>query len=199
MHTLIGNMSTTTNKFVIAQLSDLHCSDAQLLLGKPNHKHDPDMLKGVEQAFKTIQSSCDRVLVTGDLSNYGDDTSLRFAKMWLTQRVGLPGGEHTGLSLPPPLLRVIPGNHDAWNNSRTGVLAIRLQRAVENYNREFPDHQMPATGYTYDWIEKGNDGIYMVFLNSCHLADSDKYPSGDKKRSGLKFLRSPATEYSNHK
>jgi hypothetical protein len=43
--------------FVLVQLSDLHCSDGHLQLDKPSHKHDENLLVGVQPIVLNVYGS----------------------------------------------------------------------------------------------------------------------------------------------
>ncbi|MCX6168668.1 MAG: metallophosphoesterase [Ignavibacteriales bacterium] len=160
-----------------SEIKILHLSDLHFTEGKdkssPNHKHSISRLRGIEK-FYTENNNYDRVIITGDLSNYGDKESLLTARGWIFNKLQIGEGDETGLHLSPSITRIVPGNHDAFNNEKSGTFTNRKQKSLEHYNFAFKDYyamQPPHFAY-YDWIEKSNMYIFMAFLDSCHLGDT---------------------------
>ncbi len=157
--------------FNLIHISDLHFSSGSDRSNQ-NHAHSIDHLVGLQNKI-TASDEMDMLVVSGDISNKGDRQSLIMASGWLFGSIPIGAGEHTGLKLDPKKVGVIPGNHDAWNSGKdNGMLLDRRQRSVENYNYSFPDHAVPISGCSYDWIEKDGNGLYIAFVDSCFLGDT---------------------------
>ncbi|MEI6270140.1 MAG: metallophosphoesterase [Methylococcaceae bacterium] len=161
----------TTSEFTLAHISDLHFSDGTVQ-SNPNHSHSIQLLKGLQNHL-TILGDIDFLIVSGDVSNYGDEQSLVNASGWLFSTIPIGKGEVTGLNFPSERVRVVPGNHDAWNATKSGTLIDRRQKSLANYNYAFPNHQIPHGGCYYDWQQKGQNGLYIAFVDSCFLGDTE--------------------------
>jgi 3',5'-cyclic AMP phosphodiesterase CpdA len=157
-------------KFRIAQLSDLHFSNGTQLL-RDTHSHSIPHLRGLQEALRN--QVLDRVIFSGDLSNYGDSESLLRARDWIFSSFSIGGGQTTGLRLQHDLVRIIPGNHDAWNRAAVSQRYIRWQRSLANYNDAFPEYAMDPTRKAayYDWIQGDSCAIYLAFVDSSFLGD----------------------------
>lgn len=159
-------------RFVLAHISDLHFS-AGTDQSDPDHTHSIPHLVGIENCISAL-SSLDCLIVSGDVSNHGDKQSLITASGWLFSTIPIGNGQYTGLRMPADSVRVVPGNHDAWNAIGRGPLIDRRQRSLEHYNFAFPDHQIPHKGCYYDWQQKGADGLYIALVDSCFLGDTEE-------------------------
>lgn len=161
------------NEFRLIHISDLHFSEGTDL-SNPAHTHSVAHLAGLEKAIASIGEN-DFVVISGDVSNHGDKQSLINASGYLFDTIPIGEGKLTGLKLRPEQCGVVPGNHDAWNAKVSGPLLDRRQRSLENYNFAFNNHTIPPKwGSYYRWIEKGNDGLYMAFVDSCFLGDTEE-------------------------
>jgi len=161
------------NSFVIGHISDLHFSEGTDQ-SNPNHSHSIDLLKSLQKKMSSI-GDLDLLIVTGDITNFGDRQSLIIANGYLFKTIPIGKEEYIGLKLPPEKIGIIPGNHDAWNVSKTGVLADRRQKSLVNYNSEFMRHNIKHNdGCYYRWLEKNGIGIYIAFVDSCFLGDTEK-------------------------
>jgi len=162
----------SASSFRLTHISDLHFSSGSDQ-SKDHHTHSIKHLQGLQQSI-TATDDMDILVVSGDISNKGDSQSLIMANGWLFKSIPIGGGEHTGLGLEERRLGIVPGNHDAWNaGSDHGSLLDRRQRSIENYNFAFPQHAMPESGCNFAWIEKGGAGLYIAFVDSCFLGDTD--------------------------
>lgn len=160
------------SEFVLAHISDLHFSEGTDQ-SNPNHKHSVELLKGIQNRLSTL-GPVDCLIVSGDISNYGDRQSLINASGWLFNTIPIGNGEYTGLKMPIERVRVVPGNHDAWNADQTGSLIDRRQQSLKNFNHAFPDHCIPHKGCSYDWQQKGEHGLYIALVDSCFLGDTEE-------------------------
>lgn len=161
-------------KFQVAHISDLHFSEGTVA-SNPNHSHSLECLGGLVNTLKPMDN-LDRLVVSGDISNSGDEESLNTAYTWIFDKFSLGGGQFLGLEFPTHKVGVVPGNHDAWNASASGKMYERRQKSLENYNKIFVHHKVdPEIGCYYDWIESGSDGIFLAFVDSCFMGEH--YPS----------------------
>src|SRR5437879_1478100 len=126
------------NDFVLAHISDLHFSEGTDQ-SNPNHAHSIEHLIGIQNRLAAL-SAADCLIVSGDVSNHGDRQSLITANGWLFTTIPIGNGEYTGLNMPTERVRVVPGNHDAWNATESGHLIDRRQKSLEHYNFAFPNH-----------------------------------------------------------
>jgi 3',5'-cyclic AMP phosphodiesterase CpdA len=127
----------------------------------------------------------DRLLITGDVTDLGDTENLLLARQWIYSTLEIGNKETTSIGLDSNLLdrlRIIPGNHDAFNNkSANGSILEKRQTSLENFNYVFPEHQFdPIEGCHFDWIQKEEHAIFLVFLDSSYLGDpeTDEYNPG---------------------
>ncbi|MEO6323351.1 MAG: metallophosphoesterase [Thermoanaerobaculia bacterium] len=166
-----GDRAPVSPEFVLAHISDLHfCVAAEA--GSP-HRHSDKHLLELEKQLRTLDY--DRLVITGDISNHGDSDSLSLARDWLISRVTRPGGMSTGLDLGN-LKRVIliPGNHDAFNAKRSRKLLQSWQSSTANFRDTFPEVNLPSPyGVGYDWLQKGDFGLFIALADSCYLGDPD--------------------------
>jgi len=160
------------SEFLLAHISDLHFSKGTDKSNK-NHTHSINHLIGLQSRL-TVLNGLDRLIVSGDVSNHGDRQSLITASGWLFNEIPIGNGEYTGLKMKPQSVCVVPGNHDAWNAKETGTLLDRRQKSLENYNFAFPEHEIHDCGCYFDWIQKGSDALYMAFVDSCFLGDTEE-------------------------
>ncbi len=155
--------------FTFAHISDLHFSSGAYIGG--NHKHSIRRLLGIESLLRG--KKFDRVIVTGDISNAGDEESLLRANTWLFERLKVDADHSTGLELDPASTLIVPGNHDAFNSKGHYETHIKLwQSSLENYNRLFPLHTYlhPET-IRYDWLTKDGVSAFLVGADTCYLGD----------------------------
>jgi hypothetical protein len=155
--------------FEFAHLSDLHFSAGADAGG--SHSHSIKHLEGIEHILSGTRP--DRLIVSGDLTDRGDTESLLRVHDWLHADFRVAGDRRIGLRLPPDRVRVIPGNHDAYNARHpSGDDFDCWQRSLDNYNRVFRDQPFgPASPVSYDWIEKDGFGIYFAYVDTCFLND----------------------------
>jgi predicted MPP superfamily phosphohydrolase len=160
--------------FRFAHISDLHFSTGTDQSKPTNHEHSIDLLVGLENRLKKI-GDIDRLIVSGDISNKGDDQSLINAHGWIHASIPIGDGKQSGLNIPAEIVKSIPGNHDAWNNDDdTKSILERRQKSLANYNRQFPNCRIGESGCYYDWIEKDGEGIYIAYVDSSFLGDTDE-------------------------
>lgn len=160
--------------FRILHISDLHFSSGRSLHAT-SHSHSLKLLKGV-QACAT-QLGYNHVIVTGDITDSGDEESLLAARQWLLRTAEIGGGQTTGLDLAVNNTPwdVIPGNHDAFNATHAGSVLERFQVSLTNFLSAFPEaKRSSATSASYyRWIVAPSSPIYIVYLPTCHLGDPD--------------------------
>lgn len=168
-----GDIMTDERVFLLAHISDLHFS-AGTDRSNPNHAHSIVHLLDLQRCISELEG-LDFLIASGDISNHGDRQSLITASGWLLHSIPIGAGEYTGLNLPPERVGVVPGNHDAWNASSGGTLLDRRQKSLENYNFAFPDHVIPQSGCYFRWIQKGDFGLYIAFVDSCFLGDTEEH------------------------
>jgi hypothetical protein len=159
--------------FTIAHISDLHFSHGTDM-SNPDHAHSIPHLRALQSHLGRIQP--DLLVVSGDVSNYGDKQSLINASAYLLKQIPIGAEEYTGLEFAPENLGIVPGNHDAWNASQIGSLIDRRQKSLEHFNFAFPSHKIPwLTGCYYNWHENEGVGIYLAYVDSCFLGDTEEY------------------------
>lgn len=159
--------------FTIVHLSDLHFSEGAFVEGA-YHKHSIEHLRSLEQILR--QRQFDKVILTGDITNDGNPESLLRARTWLLESFEVDADTRTGLQIPIGKLGVVPGNHDAFNDTDVRHLPIEIQRqkSLENYNRLFAEFAFGADQrYRYEWIEKENSALFIVYVDTCLLGDPD--------------------------
>ena len=151
----------------VGHISDLHFSDGA---AEDNpHRHSIPHLRKIQSIL--ANRKLDRLMVTGDLTNMGDKESLLRVKDWLFGEFSVSGREKLGLQLPESIVRVIPGNHDAYNAQKAlGSTLECWQKSIANFSDVFPNERL-ATGCDYEWIEKGDSGFYIAYIDSCFLGD----------------------------
>lgn len=160
-------------KTTIAHISDLHFSQGTDRTN-PDHAHSIPHLKSLQSKIEAIQP--DFIIASGDISNHGDKQSLINASAYLQKNIPIGGEEYIGLGCKPEMLGVVPGNHDAWNGAKFGPLVDRRQQSLEHYNFAFPSHSIPAEhGSYFKWHETNGCGIYIAFVDSCFLGDTEKH------------------------
>jgi hypothetical protein len=159
-------------EFLLGHISDLHFSGGTDL-SNPNHSHSIELLVGLEKRLQALPM-LDCLLVTGDISNQGDQQSLVTANGYLFKTIPIGNGQHTGLKGLPDRVRVIPGNHDAWNASTAGPLLDRRQKSLEHYNFACPGSEITERGCYFDWLEKDGSGLYLAFVDSCFRGDTEE-------------------------
>lgn len=165
--------------FKIIHLSDLHFYQGNTRF--TSDKHSIPHLKGVQKIIEKESVDMDRLIISGDISHYGDTESLTLAKNWIYDTI--PTADNTALSLGVAAenkwkIRVVPGNHDAWNSTSVfGRVVDKRQKSLQNYNTVFNGIEgayMPLPdGYFYDWVQKGNRAIFFLFLDSSFIGDSE--------------------------
>lgn len=154
----------------IAHLSDIHFYESSS--GNTNrYRHSPACLRQIEARLKS--EDLDLLVVTGDITNTGDRTSLEHARQWIEDKTPVDG-DYCGLEAKQrdiPFI-VIPGNHDAWNAPKHGPLLWRWQKSVKNFNKVFFEQFSRTNDFVdYRWIEKGNTRVFVVYVDSCFLGD----------------------------
>lgn len=159
-------------EFNVVHISDLHFSEGTDLSNSAN-THSVNHLEGLETAIKKL-NQVDFFVISGDISNHGDKQSLINASGYIFDTISIGKSKFTGLRIPYEKCGVVPGNHDAWNAKTTGSLLDRRQCSLENFNFAFNKHTIPSHGGYYRWIEKNGMGIYMAFVDSCFLGDTEK-------------------------
>ncbi len=158
--------------FIIGHISDLHFSQGTDKT-YPDHEHSIEHLRYLERNL-CIQD-LDLLIISGDISNYGDRQSLINASGFIFNKIPVGEEEMIGLSFPPEKVGIVPGNHDAWNSSKTGAFSERRQKSLEHYNFAFPSHAINSPeGCYYRWLQNGDKGVYIAFVDSCFLGGTEK-------------------------
>jgi 3',5'-cyclic AMP phosphodiesterase CpdA len=153
--------------FTIAHISDLHFSPGADK-GSP-HTHSISHLKQIQSVLK--DRPLDRMIVSGDLTDRGDTESLLRVRDWLFDDFSISGGERIGLKMSEDVVRVVPGNHDAYNADKSPGNSLNCwQKSIDNYRQVFPSNRA-IQGCDYEWIEKGEFGFYIAYIDSCFLGD----------------------------
>jgi len=98
--------------------------------------HDVSCLARIEELLQ--QESPDFLIVSGDLTNIGDQLSIDRVYQWIHSHIVVAGVEY-GLRCNERGIGVlvVPGNHDAYGAKRHGATLGRLQQSLENYFRTF--------------------------------------------------------------
>ena len=159
-------------EFVLAHISDLHFSPGTDQ-SNPSHTHSIKHLIEIQKCLSELKD-LDCLIVSGDISNYGDQQSLITANGWLFGTIPIGNNQYTGLNMLSERVLVVPGNHDAWNAEEYGPLNDRRQKSLKHYNYAFPKHYIPASGCYFDWQQKGIDGLYIALIDSCFLGDTEQ-------------------------
>jgi len=158
--------------FVIAHISDLHFSEGTDKL-YPDHQHSIEHLRCLEDSL--LKFEIDFLILSGDISNYGDRQSLINASGFIFNSIPIGEEEIIGLRLPSQKVGIVPGNHDAWNCPLAGSLNDRRQKSLENFSFSFPSYSPITTdGCYYQWLQKGKKGIFIAFVDSCFLGGTEK-------------------------
>ncbi len=135
--------------------------------------HDVSCLARIEELLQ--QESPDFLIVSGDLTNIGDQLSIDRVYQWIHSHIVVAGVEY-GLRCNERGIGVlvVPGNHDAYGAKRHGATLGRLQQSLENYFRTFHAY-VPSdrSGVHYQWISKGSTDIFVCCIDSCYLGDND--------------------------
>jgi predicted MPP superfamily phosphohydrolase len=162
--------------FKLLHLSDFHFHGGASQAN--NHRHSIDHLKGINEIVKTKQADLDLVIISGDLSDYGDNNSLLLARQWIYGPLEIGNGEKISLGISQEnqdKIRIIPGNHDAWNSSsKYGKTYDRRQKSIENFSFAFPESKINNEfGCYVEWIEKDGNAVFLCFLDSSYLGDPE--------------------------
>jgi len=155
----------------LLHLSDLHFSEHADNEAE-NACHSVPLLQGLQRAVNGM--SFDRALVSGDITDRGNVDAFLRARDFLVREYAIRGGQTVGLKLDNSILRMVPGNHDAFNTTMNGDWATRWQRSLENYHAAFPEQKLLEEGCSYDWIERDGWGLYIAYADTCLLGDPDE-------------------------
>lgn len=158
------------NAFTIVHITDLHFSPGADI--EEDHVYSPLQLKGIESVLR--KKSIDRLIVTGDITEAGDPNSLLRAKDWLYGDFSVSGKEKIGLKLNKDKVRVIPGNHDAFNLKEDNPLTYkdRWQKSLSNFYDAFQDAKAVDTdGCRYEWIPFGESDLFLTYIDTSFLGD----------------------------
>lgn len=171
-------MDKSSLEFKIVHLSDLHIRGGSSQRNM-NHKHSIPHMRGIQKIIENEADGLDRLIITGDISHYGDEENLLMASQWIFSSLSIGNGEHISIGLSKEehhKIKLIPGNHDAWNTDTHGKPVARQQKSLSNFNFAFGKPEKPAMpledGYFYDWIEKNGRGIFFTYLDSSFLGDT---------------------------
>jgi 3',5'-cyclic AMP phosphodiesterase CpdA len=165
--------------FKFIHLSDLHIFGGQSQRNS-NHKHSIPHMKGIQKIVEKESHNLDRLIISGDISHYGDEDNLLKAKQWIYSSMEIGNDEKISLGLKEEdqdKIKLVPGNHDAWNSkSKIGKTIDIRQKSLENFNYSFRRNNkdvIPSKdGYYYDWIQKNDKGIFFIFLDSSFIGDT---------------------------
>ena len=164
-HTRIGRDHLT-----VVHISDLHFSD-HAVDTDAKCIHSQDLLVGLEVALR--QTDFDLVVVSGDLTDWGDLPALLRARDYLLGSYSVGHGRTVGLNLAPDKLRIFPGNHDAFNVPKSGSTFERWQKSLSNYRFAFPECLGAIETCGWEWIELQGWEIYMAFADTCFIGDPE--------------------------
>lgn len=164
--------------FKMIHLSDLHFHGGSSQRHR-THTHSIPHLKGIQKIVQKEKIKLDRLIISGDISQYGDENNLLLAKQWIYSSMEIGNEEKISIGLDEEQLdkiRLVPGNHDAWNSkSKNGKLIDRRQKSLENFNyvfrRKGKDVIPFPDGHYYDWLQKDEFGVFFIFLDSSFLGD----------------------------
>jgi len=131
----------------------------------------------------------DLVIVSGDLSDRGDRESLLRVREYLFGSYAVSGTKRVGLSLPAERVRILAGNHDAFNMLPNGTARDRVQRALQNFVDVFPEFVTGPCNCSYEWVEGRSWDAYLSFADSCFVGDPDWEHNKPK---GVPFLETTA-------
>lgn len=163
----------------------IHLSDLHIFRGTSqrfnNHKHSTQHMKGVQMIIEKEKDNLDRLIISGDISHYGDEQNLLLAKQWIFGSIKSDEGQVLSMGLPKAqhnLIRLVPGNHDAWNSKTMfGRIIDKRQKSLENFNAIFGENGKHVIsfphGYYYDWLQKDNRAVFFVFLDSSFIGDTE--------------------------
>lgn len=134
--------------------------------------HDERLLRALETSVKG--RDFDRIIISGDITERGDPASLARVRLWLLEEISLSSGPPSGLRLGDfAKVRIIPGNHDAFA-APSSYKFRAWQESVKNFFENFDaDQQLTRNSLSYEWIEKDNDALFIVYLNTCYLGGAD--------------------------
>lgn len=109
-------------------------------------------LRGTDERF--------HILVTGDVSRYGDSSELTLAQRFLDQEVDLapPAGDYVGLSAAGRV-RTIPGNHDHWAGT-AGPVGAKPSGFYARFIGDLPNisrHRLGNHGHFLSLLEVDSD------------------------------------------
>jgi 3',5'-cyclic AMP phosphodiesterase CpdA len=156
----------------IAQLSDIHfyeSSDG----ATDNYRHSMNCLKEIQAEFE--KEKPDYLIVTGDITNIGDKSSLERAYQWIDDKIRVDG-DYYGLECKRRGIKVIavPGNHDAFNAPSHGTNLKRWQSSLHNFYSVFHDQKFKDDdGVDYIWITNGESSVFVCRVDSCYLGDAE--------------------------
>ncbi len=188
-------MKTSGKHFKIIHLSDLHIGNNfskthDKVVARHSLKHMSEIGRLVSQEAETT----DRVIISGDISDSGDTISLLLARQWIRNTLEIGDGAQISLGLSEhqyDRLRIIPGNHDAYNYKKTKKeFQILYQESLANYNKVFVEDKIENDIERYEWLEdtsKGR-GVFLYYADTSYLGDPD-YESINKK---IKLFEKPA-------
>ena len=163
----------------------IHLSDLHIFQGSAqkhgSHKHSLIHMKGIQQIVEKETDGLDRLIISGDISHYGDENNLLLAKQWIYESIDAGNQEQISLGLLPKdhhKIRLIPGNHDAWNSKTKQGRTIDIrQKSLENFNVVFGQDGKDLIpfpdGYYYDWVQKGNSALFFVYIDSSFIGDTE--------------------------
>lgn len=165
----------------IAHISDPHFSESldegETEIRAPGrYGHDPDVLSALQALL--LKAGFDALVVSGDLSRIGDDSSFAFAQLWLESHWRREG-KAFGLDLRARQIPyvVVPGNHDRFD----GHL---MQRTLSKYKKYFPQFCEP-----YACCPIIVDGVTIRF----HLFDSSFEGGGFAVGKCIQFPADPCS------
>ena len=175
----------TSNTLRVLHLSDLHFS-YHADDSASNSRHCPNLVGNLHSAISSLDF--DLVIVSGDLSDTGDTESLLRAREFLFGNYSVSGTKRVGLNLPEDRVRILPGNHDAFNMPLHGSAAHRWQKSLENYSAVFPNQLGSKDRSAFEWIECDGWNAYLAFADSCFVGD----PELEHSQPGIPYLETSA-------
>lgn len=168
----MNNIESDLSTVRIAHLSDIHFYKSTSG-DETRHRHSPLCLRLIESHLN--DEKLDLIVITGDITNIGDDDSFELARQWIDKQIP-DEDEYIGLRAQDKNIPVIaiPGNHDAYDAPKRGPFPLRWQRAVKKFHKHFRDQFfLDNKTVGYRWVEKGATRVFVVYTDSCYLGDNN--------------------------
>lgn len=154
----------------IAHISDLHFSFGAAATA--TNRHSVDYLKGIERLAAAEKP--DHFVVTGDISDDADETSLARARDWLIGRITIAHNNSTGLNLGQIGNRirrttVTVGDADADPPPLSGKVVERYLASLSTFHKVF------GYGNEIDWIPVSDGAVMLIKSDLSFLGDNSQH------------------------